>query len=58
MRGEGWEFVFSGVDEQSIQDAAAYGFQAKDIFQFDKTGEGTSNAYNRMSSSASTYRNQ
>lgn len=55
-QGEGWQFAFQSSDMASINDAVDYGIDRHSTRSFDKTREGTTMAWNSISSAISSYR--
>lgn len=53
---EGWQFVFLSADLEAINDAMAYGFQAKASMTYDKSTKGVSAAWTSLSSKIKAYR--
>jgi hypothetical protein len=52
----GWQFVFLSADLAAIEDALTSGVQASGVMAFDKTGQGTSDAWASVSGRVADYR--
>ncbi len=53
-----WQFVFLSADLAAIGDAEASGVRASHVMAFDKSAQGTSDAWAAMSKNTSAYRAQ
>jgi|TARA_B100001971_G_scaffold206779_1_gene226049 uncharacterized protein YegL len=55
-QGVGWQFAFLSADMASINDALDYGINPHSTMSYDKTHQGTTKAWNSISSAISSYR--
>jgi Mg-chelatase subunit ChlD len=56
QKNSGWQFMFLSADLDSIDDARSVGFRGAAMMVFDKSGKGTSRAWESLSESLACYR--